>query len=436
MALVGQIVTVSDVLMDGTVNNYIMGADANVFQTNYNSSGVMTNWSIGDITNGTRMQGDSSSFLLDTWNGSYRVQRIQANNSTIVLGESSSTTNAFFILGQQNAQLACDAISFNLSRRDFSLRSVDGIVQIVGSAGTTSNYLYFETPGYAFNMSDNIMSIGPKIGSNYINYSGNSRPYFGGNSSNYVISNYDLQYGLGHHEHNDLYNSDYYVYATIGGHAGIDNHQFSVVDKRDGDSTVFSSSINRFSLICGDNQYTSSVLGQNSNEGLYLSYSNGTIYSNINITDSLVFRTAGNYTFSNIETQASGLPALFVGDNLFRQSSSSRRYKNSINNLKDSFIEAERLYNLPVRQFKYNNGVLKEDDPYYDKLLPGFIAEEVNEYYPNATVYNKKEDGQLEVENWDVRYIVPPMLKLIQDQHQEIELLKEEVTNLKKSLSK
>ena len=61
----------------------------------------------------------------------------------------------------------------------------------------------------------------------------------------------------------------------------------------------------------------------------------------------------------------------------------------------------------------------------------GLIAEDVNEKYPCACEYNE-ENGQ--VENWLERYMIPPMLYLIQEQHKEIEILKTEINELKEKI--
>ena len=60
------------------------------------------------------------------------------------------------------------------------------------------------------------------------------------------------------------------------------------------------------------------------------------------------------------------------------------------------------------------------------KTLPGCIAEDVEEIYPAAAIHNA--DG--EIENWDERRIIPGMLKLIQEQHDEIEDLKARLEKL------
>lgn len=108
--------------------------------------------------------------------------------------------------------------------------------------------------------------------------------------------------------------------------------------------------------------------------------------------------------------------------------SSSERYKNSIADVTDEMLDPHRLYDLPVRQFKWNEGHFDEAEKYnYDTVNVGFIAEEVAEHYPYAAVISK---GQ--IESWEVRRILPPMLSLIQEQKKEIDALKERVEALEK----
>ncbi len=107
--------------------------------------------------------------------------------------------------------------------------------------------------------------------------------------------------------------------------------------------------------------------------------------------------------------------------------SSSRRYKNSIEDVSNEMLDPHRLYNLPVRQFKWNEGHFDEAEHYnYDTINIGFIAEEMAEHYPYATVLSAKG----EIESWEVRRILPPMLALIQEQHKDIEELKKKVEAL------
>lgn len=105
---------------------------------------------------------------------------------------------------------------------------------------------------------------------------------------------------------------------------------------------------------------------------------------------------------------------------LATSATSSKRYKHAITDITDEKLNPQRLYDLQVRQFVYNDDYLDENDQRYGMTVCGFIAEEVEEKYPVACEYN--DDNM--PENWDIRYIVPPMLKLIQQQHEEIEKIK------------
>jgi len=105
---------------------------------------------------------------------------------------------------------------------------------------------------------------------------------------------------------------------------------------------------------------------------------------------------------------------------------SSRRYKNNISLLLDKQLDPHLLYNIEVVQFKYNKDYLVSNDLRKNKLIPGFIAEQVYEHYPIAV----DMDEENKPNNWNERYIIPPMLALIQEQHKEIEQLKQQVQAL------
>jgi hypothetical protein len=78
-----------------------------------------------------------------------------------------------------------------------------------------------------------------------------------------------------------------------------------------------------------------------------------------------------------------------------------------------------KLLALPVRAFKFKPNYLDPSDNRVDALVPGFIAEEVAEFYPAAADYGV--DGN--AENWSERFIIPGMLALIQDQQARIKAL-------------
>ena len=138
-------------------------------------------------------------------------------------------------------------------------------------------------------------------------------------------------------------------------------------------------------------------------------YGDGTIFAN----------TLGTATTSNFITQASGF--------LKVNTSSSRRYKENIVSINTiDGLDPTPLLLLDVKAFKYRPEHLSEEDQRFGKMIPGFIAEELEQLYPSAVDYN--DDGL--PERWNVNIIVPAMLKLIQAQSNEISSLKQRLDNL------
>ena len=106
--------------------------------------------------------------------------------------------------------------------------------------------------------------------------------------------------------------------------------------------------------------------------------------------------------------------------------SSSSRYKHDIKLIENNEINPHLLYNVNVVQFKFNNDYLAKDDQRYGQDVPGFIAENIAKEYPIAADIN--DDGT--VEDWNERFIIPPMLKLIQEQKQMIDDLERRLSQL------
>ncbi len=141
------------------------------------------------------------------------------------------------------------------------------------------------------------------------------------------------------------------------------------------------------------------------------------------------------YLFDNqITSMAPNLRIDSGGEFKRSTNTSSKRYKTDIKDIEKDELDVHKLYNLPVRQFKYKTNYFKNTkDPRYNKELIGFIAEEVAEIYPIAADYEKDKNGKEVIENWNERYIIPPMLKLIQELHSDIEQLKNELKEIKES---
>lgn len=104
-----------------------------------------------------------------------------------------------------------------------------------------------------------------------------------------------------------------------------------------------------------------------------------------------------------------------------RQSTgSSKRFKNSISTQISDELNPIHLYDINVVQFKYNTDYLSDKTDYrYNRECIGFIAEDVYDKYPIAVKMNGDK-----VQNWDPYWIVPGMLKLIQEHKKEIDALK------------
>ena len=109
--------------------------------------------------------------------------------------------------------------------------------------------------------------------------------------------------------------------------------------------------------------------------------------------------------------------------------SSSRRYKkDESTDLGD--MNPTKLYDVPVKTYYYKSGYLSEEDPRYGEKFLGFIVEDFQETYPWAIDYDDK--GRPEM--WNSTVLLPAMLKLIQEQHDEIENLKNEISEINEIL--
>lgn len=113
-------------------------------------------------------------------------------------------------------------------------------------------------------------------------------------------------------------------------------------------------------------------------------------------------------------------------------SSSSKRYKHDITDKIDDALDADKLYELPMKQFVFNSDHNVQYADMKGQTIPGFIAEDVAEIYPAAVIHD--EEGR--VESWDERRIIPGMLKLIQEQKQQIDEQQKQIDELSERLAK
>lgn len=100
--------------------------------------------------------------------------------------------------------------------------------------------------------------------------------------------------------------------------------------------------------------------------------------------------------------------------NLSLISSSSKRYKDLGNNI--SSEELDNWYNIEPLWAKYKEGYLVEGDENEGRYIPMFIAEDVEEYFPEAT---RHANGQ--VEDWNERIMIPAMFAMLKAQKKKID---------------
>lgn len=150
------------------------------------------------------------------------------------------------------------------------------------------------------------------------------------------------------------------------------------------------------------------------------------VESTLNIDSSSIKNLYGyNDTVSSKPNMYIGTTGLIHRTTYVVDNTSSKRFKHDIKDVTNPTLDPHLLYDIEVKQFRFN------DDTEASRKgidLIGFIAEQVEEVYPIAVDYD--ENGQ--VETWREHYIIPPMLKLIQEQHEQIEALTKRIEALER----
>lgn len=118
------------------------------------------------------------------------------------------------------------------------------------------------------------------------------------------------------------------------------------------------------------------------------------------------------------------------GGFVFKKASSSKRYKKHLSFMEES--DVKNLYDLRPVFFEYKEGYLTENDPDNKRKIPGFYAELVEKYFPDAAKYNEK--GQ--VEDWDPKKLLPAVFELVRLQKQQLDSQQETINNLIERIEK
>jgi hypothetical protein len=167
--------------------------------------------------------------------------------------------------------------------------------------------------------------------------------------------------------------------------------------------------------------YLSSLGDSYISGGTFRSTATTNIFNN-SVSISGGFTASGRVFFTGIGTTTNAANVRVGtggGSEIFQVTSSSKRFKNSIENfLEVDPISPKKLLEIPVVKFKYNNDYLNENDPRFNSYVPGFIAEDINEIYPIAV-----EIEENIAQDWNPRFLIPGMLALIQELYTRIETL-------------
>ena len=140
--------------------------------------------------------------------------------------------------------------------------------------------------------------------------------------------------------------------------------------------------------------------------------SNEAIHINTYKDNIKIEATQGNV---QVVVSTSGKKFTYNGTEVAKVSSSSIRYKHGIQALSGD-RNPHKLYELPVKEFEWNEDHLLQYEDMRGKTIPGIIAEDVEKIYPSAVIH----DVSGRAESWDERRLIPGMLALIQEQHQRL----------------
>ena len=137
---------------------------------------------------------------------------------------------------------------------------------------------------------------------------------------------------------------------------------------------------------------------------------------------------SGGDIFLNFASTSGTIPLVVNTKGVITVASSSERYKENIKPVEDAVLDPSGLYDVQVCQYNYKPEY--KDNELVSGTQIGVIAEDLDKHYPNAVIY----DSEGRPESWQDRIMIPAMLKLIQEQKQQLDDLRAEVDALKAKL--
>lgn len=128
----------------------------------------------------------------------------------------------------------------------------------------------------------------------------------------------------------------------------------------------------------------------------------------------------------NVKQNTNAYNLLLMTDGtVTRAASSSKRYKDIGDAISE--MDIDNWYKIEPVWAKYKDSYLAEGDENEGRYLPMFIAEDVEEHFPQAATHM---NGQ--IEDWNYRMMIPAMFAMIKSQKFEIDNLKEDIKELRK----
>ena len=333
---------------------------------------------------------------------------------------------------------------------------VDGIsTQVTGMAASiegaekvATNFLSFEDPyglivgnltgsTLGFNVLIDATSVNMRYNSTILAKYASNTIYLGYNNTNATI---DLCGGLGTISMKTETETDV-DYLTLSAIGSVKiNAENGVCSLRNSYAQFYADSTDMLITINRDGNY----------RGFHVSADGDvTVYGNLNVTGEIYYyaktghthsqyyesgdninvgRITSSYTYGDTVDYSTNM---YVGTSgiLHRTTkTSSRTVKHDIKPIENSDILPEKLYDVDVIQFVYNEGQLGHSSKRYGKELPGFIVEDLVEKYPIAVDIDE-EDKPFQ---WNEQYLIPPMLALIQKQKKKLDELEFRIEALEK----
>lgn len=128
----------------------------------------------------------------------------------------------------------------------------------------------------------------------------------------------------------------------------------------------------------------------------------------------------------NVKQNTNAYNLLLMTDGtVTRAASSSKRYKDIGDAISE--MDIDNWYKIEPVWAKYKDGYLAEGDENKGRYLPMFIAEDVEEHFPQAATHVNNQ-----IEDWNYRMMIPAMFAMIKQQKSEIDNLKENIKELRK----